>query len=108
LLETAVRRLRSGQITLGEQLEPADLAVSPGAIAGWYIAIIWAPGRKWTRRCVIATLVDALAVGGAGSAAQPVFGRPLTPQGRSLMQQYGFTAVSAPADANSVLEKRAF
>jgi len=106
LLKTAVRRLRSGQITTGEQLRPADLAVSPGTIAGWYIAIIWAPGRPWTRRCVIATLVDALAAAGAGSAAQPVFGEPVTPQSRSFMQQYGFTAVSAAADAISVLEKR--
>lgn len=106
LLETAVGRLRSGQITVGAQLGPDDLAVSPGTIAGWYIAIIWAPGRPWTRRCVIATLVDALAAAGAGSAAQPVFGVPVTPQGRSLMQQYGFTAVSAAADAISVLEKR--
>jgi hypothetical protein len=108
LLETAVRRLRSGQITAGGQLGPTDLAVSPGAIAGWYIAVIWAPGRPWTRRCVIATLVDALAAAGAGNAAQPVFGRPVTAQGRSLMEQYGFTAVSAPADAISVFEKRTF
>lgn len=106
LLETAVRRLRSGQITVGGQLGSADLAVSPGSIAGWYIAIIWAPGGPWTRRCVIATLVDALAAAGAGSAAQPVFGQPVTPQGRSLMQQYGFIAVGAAADAISVLEKQ--
>ena len=106
LLETAVGRLRSGQITAGGQLGPADLAISPGSIAGWYIAIIWAPGRPWTRRCVIATLVDALAAAGAGSATQPVFGQPVTPQSRSLMAQYGFTAVSAAADAISVLEKR--
>ena len=106
LLETAVGRLRSGQITAGGQLGLADLAVSLGSIAGWYIAIIWAPGRPWTRRCVIATLVDALAAAGAGSAAQPVFGQPVTSHGRSLMQQYGFTAVSAAADAISVLEKR--
>jgi hypothetical protein len=108
LLETAVGRLRSGQITVGEQIGSADLAVSPGAIAGWYIAIIWASGRPWTRRCVIATLVDALAAAGAGSAAQPVFARPVTPQSRSLMQQYGFTAVGASADAISVLENRTF
>jgi hypothetical protein len=106
LLETAVRRLRSGQITAGGQLGPADLAVSPGTIAGWYIAIIWASDRSWTRRCVIATLVDALAAAGAGSAAQPVFGRPVTPQSRSLMQEYGFAAVGAPADTIWVLEKR--
>jgi len=106
LLETAVVRLRSGQITAGGQLESADLATLPGTIAGWYIAIIWAPGHPWTRRCVIATLLDALAVAGAGGAAQPVFGQPVTSQGRSLMQQYGFTAVSAAADAISVLEKR--
>jgi hypothetical protein len=106
LLETAVRRLRSSQITVGGELRPADLAVSPDTIAGWYIAIIWAPGRPWTRRCVIATLVDALAAAGAGSPAQPLFGRPVTPQGQSLMQQYGFTAVSASADAISILEKR--
>jgi hypothetical protein len=106
LLETAVSRLRSGQITVGAQLGPDDLAVSPGTIAGWYIAIIWAPGRPWTRRCVIATLVDALAAAGAGSPAQPVFGQPVTPQGRSLMRQYGFTAISATADAISVFERR--
>jgi len=106
LLETAVTRLWSGQITVGAQIGPDDLAVSPGTIAGWYIAIIWAPGRPWTHRCVIATLVDALAAAGAGGAAQPVFGEPVTPQGRSFMQQYGFTAVSAAADAISVLEKR--
>jgi hypothetical protein len=106
LLKTAVDRLRSGQITAGGQLGPADLAISPGSIAGWYIAIIWAPGRPWTRRCVIATLVEALAAAGAGSAAQPVFGQPVTPQGRSLMREYGFTAVSTAADAISVLEKR--
>lgn len=108
LLKTAVRRLRSGQITTGEQLRVTDLAVSPGAIAGWYIAIICAPGRQWTRRCVIATLVDALAAAGAGSAAQPVFGRPLTPQARALMRQYGFTAVSERWDAISVLERQTF
>ena len=108
LLETAVHRLRSGQSTADSQLDPADLAVSPGAIAGWYVAIIWAPGVSWTRRCVIATLVDALAAAGAGTAAQPVFGRPVTSQGESLMRKYGFTAVSASADTISVFEKRAF
>jgi hypothetical protein len=106
LLGTAVRRLRSGQVTDGRQLQPADLAVSPAATEGWYIALIWAPGPPWTRRCVIATLVDALAAAGAGRAAQPVFGRPVTPPGRSLMRQYGFTAVNAAADAISVLQKR--
>jgi hypothetical protein len=106
LIERAVGRLLSGQITAGGQLGQADLALSPGTIAGWYIAIIWAPGRRWTRRCVIATLVDALAAAGAGSAAQPVFGQPVTPQGRSLMQQYGFTAISEAADAIWVLEKQ--
>jgi hypothetical protein len=106
LLETAVSRLRSGQITVGGQLGPADVALSPGTIAGWYIAVIWAPGRPWTRRCVIATLVDALAAAGAGSPAQPVFGQPVTPQGRSLMRQYGFTAISATAEAISVFERR--
>jgi hypothetical protein len=106
LLETAVRRLRSGQITDGGQLRPADLAESPASTGGWYIAIIWAPGPPWTRRCVIATLVDALAAAGAGGPAQPVFGRPVTPLGRSLMRQYGFTAVNATADAISVLQKR--
>lgn len=106
LLETAVRRLRSGQITDGGQLRPTDLAVSPATTEGWYIAIIWAPGLPWTRRCVIATLVDALAAAGAGSAAQPVFGQPVTPPGRSLMRQYGFTAVNAAADAISVMQKR--
>jgi hypothetical protein len=106
LHETAVCRLQSGQVTAGGQLGPADIAVSPGDIAGWYIAVIWAPGRPWTRRCVIATLVDALAAAGAGSSAQPVFGQPVTPQGRSLMRQYGFTALSAAADAICVLEKR--
>jgi hypothetical protein len=107
LLETAVGRLRAGRVTVGGQLGSADLALSPDTVAGWYIAIIWAPGRPWTRRCVIATLVDALAAAGAGSVAQPVFGRPVTPQGRSLMRQYGFTAVSAAAGAIYVLEKPA-
>lgn len=105
LIDSAVRRLRAGQITAPGQFGPADLAVSPGTIAGWYIAIIWAPGRRWTRQCVIATLVDALAAAGAGAQGQPVFGRPVTPQGQSLMRQYGFTAVSAAAEAISVLEK---
>lgn len=107
LLATAVHRLRSGQVTAGAQLDPADLAISAGTIAGWYVAIVWAPGASWTRRCVIATLVDALAAAGAGTAAQPVFTRPLTPEGQSLMRKYGFTAVSASADAISVFEKRA-
>jgi hypothetical protein len=106
LRETAVDRLRSGQITTVGQIGQADLARSPGTIAGWYIAVIFAPGRPWTRRCVIATLVDALAAAGAGGAAQPVFGQPVTPHGWSLMRQYGFTAVSEVAGAIGVLEKR--
>jgi hypothetical protein len=75
LLAASVGALRSGQLT---EPGPADLATSPGPAAGWYIAVIRAPGRRWTRRCVIATLVDALAAAGAGSPDQPVFGIPLT------------------------------
>jgi hypothetical protein len=67
LLGETASRIRSGEITAGYQLSSADLAASPEAAAGWYISVIWAPGPRWTRRCVIATLVDALVASGAGS-----------------------------------------
>jgi hypothetical protein len=105
LLAETVRRIRAGQITASRQIRPADLAGSPDVAAGWYISVIWAPGPKWTRRCVIATLVDALAAGGAGSLARPVFARPATERGRSLMKRYGFAALSAQACGIWVLEK---
>ncbi len=105
LLADTVRRIRCGQLTASRQLKPADLAASPGDTAGWYILAIWAPGPKWTRRCVIATLVDALAMSGAGSTAVPVFAQPVTDQGRSFMEGYGFAAVGTQADAIWVLEK---
>jgi hypothetical protein len=113
LLAETVRRIRSGQITTGRQLRPADLAPadldpSPDPAAGWYIAIIWAPGAAWTRRCVIATLVDALAASGAGnagSAARPVFASPATDQGRALMESYRFAPTGAQAGDIWVLEK---
>jgi hypothetical protein len=98
LLAETVRRIRAGQITAGRQLRAADLAPSQDAGAGWYVSVIWAPGREWTRRCVIATLVDALAASGAGTTAAPVFAYPATDQGRSLMQQYGFAAIGVQAD----------
>jgi hypothetical protein len=105
LLADTVRRIRSGQLTANRELKPADLAASPDDIAGWYILVIWAPGPKWTLRCVLATLVDALAVSGAGSSALPVFAQPVTDQGRSLIEGYGFAAASTQADAIWVLEK---
>lgn len=104
LLAETVRRIRAGQITKGCEFLPAELAASPEATAGWYIAVLWAPGARWTRRCVIATLVGALAAVGAGTAAA-VFARPATDPGRSLMQQYGFAPLKAPADAIWVFEK---
>jgi hypothetical protein len=97
LLAETVRRIRSGQITSGRKLNPADLAASPDATAGWYVSVIWAPGPKWTRGCVIATLVDALAVSRAASAARPVFARPTTDQGRALVTRYSFTPIGAQA-----------
>jgi hypothetical protein len=105
LLAETVRRIRSGQIMAGRQLGPADLAGSPDAAAGWYVSVIWAPGAKWTRRCVIATLTDALAASGAGSAARPVFARPATDQGRALMARYGFATIGAQANAIWAREK---
>ena len=54
---------------------------------------------------MIATLVDALAASGAGSAAQPVFARPATDQGCSLMESYGFAAIGARADGIWALQK---
>ena len=105
LLADTVRRIRSGLITAGRQLRPAQLAPSPDAAAGWYVSVLWAPGPAWMRRCVIATLVDALAASGAGSAAQPVFARPATNQGCSLMESYGFAAIGARADGIWALQK---
>jgi hypothetical protein len=93
LLAETVHRALSGQIKTGRQLKAADLAASPDTGAGSYISVIWAPGRKWTRRCVIATLADALAASCAGNPSQPVFARPATPQGEALMASYGFKAI---------------
>lgn len=104
LLADTVLRIRSKELKAGRELSPADLAASPDAAAGWYIGVIWAPGLKWTRRCVIATLVDALAASGAGSAARPVFARPATGHGDSLMKRYGFAAIGK-ADGIWVLGK---
>ena len=98
LLAETVRRIRSEQITSGGELQAADLAMSQDAGAAWYISVIWAPGSKWTRRCLIATLVDALATSDAGTAARPVFAHPATDQGRSLMERYGFASIGAQAD----------
>jgi hypothetical protein len=105
LLTDTVCRIRSGQVKTGRELVPADLAAPPDAVAGWYVAVIWAPGPAWTRRCVIATLVDQLAANGAGSVAQPVFARPATARGGSLMESYGFAAIGAKADGIWVLER---
>jgi hypothetical protein len=105
LLAETVRRIRSGQITADRQLQAADLTASQEAGAGWYISVVWTPGSKWARRCVIATLVDALATGGAGSVARPVFARSATDQGRSLMERYGFAAIGAHATGIWALEK---
>ena len=105
LLAETVRRIRSGQIIAGRQLQPADLATSQDAGTGWYISVVWAPGSKWTRRCVTATLVDALATDGAGSVARPIFARPANDQGRALMEKYGFAAIGTQPDGIWALEK---
>jgi len=105
LLVKTVRRLTSGRITSDHQFIPADLAPSAEAAAGWYVAVIWAPGADWTRRCVIATLVDALAATGAGTTARPVFARPATDQGRALMRRYGFAPVEAATGKIWIREK---
>ena len=98
LLGEAVRRVRTGEIMTDRQIEPADLASSAEGAAGWYIAVIWAPGAKWTRRCVLATLVDSLAASGAGSAQRPVFAHPDNHAGRRLMQRYRLGPVGGQAD----------
>jgi hypothetical protein len=95
LLAETVRRIRSGQLTAVRQFGPADLAATSADAVGWYIAVLWAPGPRWTRRCVIATLVDALAACGAGTADRPVFARPATAESRSLMASYRFAAITA-------------
>lgn len=105
LLAETVRRIKSGQTMAGRQLRAADLATAPNAAVGWYVSVLWAPGPKWTRRCVIATLVDALASSGAGRAARPVFARPNNDQGRSLMKRYGLRVISTRANRVWVLEK---
>jgi hypothetical protein len=105
LVAQTVHNIKAGQITAGHQLQTADLATSQEAGAGGYISVVWAPGSRWTRRCVLATLVDALATGGAGSVARPVFARPATDQGRSLMERYGFAAIGPQADGIWALEK---
>jgi hypothetical protein len=94
LLAETVSRIRSQQVADGGQLRPGDLAVS-GDEAGWFISAVWAQNPKWMRRCVIATLVDALARTGAGSAGRPVFVGPATDRSRPLLQRYGFTAIGA-------------
>jgi hypothetical protein len=106
LLAETVHRIRSGQVTSGCELRPAELAASPETASGWYIAVLWAPGARWTRRCVIATLVDALAAAGAGTSG-PVFARPATDLGRSLMQRYGFATMDASPDDIWLFERRA-
>jgi hypothetical protein len=95
LLAETVRRIGSGQLTAVRQFGPADLAATPADAVGWYIAVLWAPGARWTRRCVIATLVDALAACEAGTADRPVFARPATAESRSLMASYRFAAITA-------------
>lgn len=98
LLADAVGHLKSGQITDGHQLEPLDLAEPTETAEGWYVSVIWAQGPEWTRRGVIASLVDALAASGAGTKGRPVFASPATDQGRMLMRRYGFVPVGASAD----------
>jgi len=105
LLARTVCGIRSGDITAGCQLRAADLAPSQDAGMGWYISVVRAPGSKWTRRCVIATLVDALAANGAGSAARPVFAHPATDQCRSLMERAGFAAIGGQAGGIWALQK---
>ncbi len=105
LLAETVRRIKSGHVASGRQLRPNDLAESGDLAAGWYISVVWAPGPKWTRKCVIATLLDALAASGAGTAPRPVFARPATDQGRLIMGRYGFTPVDPQADGIWALQK---
>jgi hypothetical protein len=107
LLAQTVGRIRSGQLTAVRQLGPADLAATPADAAGWYIAVIWAQGARWTRRCVIATMVDALAACEAGTADRPVFARPATADSRSLMESYRFTAITAQDNGVWALQTRA-
>jgi hypothetical protein len=97
LLAETVRRIKSESITVGRQLSPGDLATSPDVAEGWYISTIWAPGRKWTRQCVIATLVDELAASGSGRTGRPVFAHPATTQGQALMDSYGFQPMGEQA-----------
>jgi hypothetical protein len=104
LLAETVRRIRSGQLTAVRQFGPADLAATPADAVGWYIAVMWAPGPRWTRQCVIATLVDALAACAAGSADRPVFARPATAEGRALMESYRFAAITAQDNGIWALE----
>jgi hypothetical protein len=105
LLTETVRRVRSGEITADRQLRSADLAASPEAAAGWYVSVIWAPGSRWERQCVIATLVDAVAAMRQGRAALTVFASPVTESGRALMRTYGFAVMGAQAAGIWVLEK---
>jgi hypothetical protein len=98
LREEAVRRILDGGITVGGQLTPADLAASAEASAGSYVSVIWAPGPPRTRRCVIATLVESLAATRVDGRARPVFACPATAEGLSLMQEYGFSAISGKDD----------
>lgn len=98
LREAAVGRIEGGDLTAGSQLKLDDLAAPGEERAGSYVSVIWAPGAAWTRRCVIATLVESLAATRADGKARPVFARPATDQGRSLMRRYGFTAVHGEKD----------
>lgn len=93
LRDEVVRRIEDGQLTAGSQLKPDDLAAPDEASAGSYVSVIWAPGAAWTRRCVIATLVESLAATRDDGTERPFFARPATDRGRWLMERYGFTAV---------------
>ena len=98
LREEAVLRITRGEIKAGHELTPGDLAMSAQTSAASYVCVIWAPGAPWTRRCVIATLVEWLAAIRADGIARPVFARPATDEGRSLMKQYGLTAIGGKDD----------
>jgi hypothetical protein len=95
LRESAVHRIRRGEIGAGRELTSADLVPSAEASAGSYVSVIWAPGEKWTRQCVIATLVEWLAAADWYDAPRPVFGRPANARGQALMQEYGFHPITA-------------
>ncbi len=91
----AVHRIMARQITSGSQLKPDDLAAPAETVNGAYVSVIWAPGAAWTRRCVIASLVESLAAIRTPGIARPLFARPANDAGRALMEEYGFSPVSA-------------